>query len=159
MPVRFPHRLKMEVSSANVARRDQRAFRCGRKKENAVAFASVSGTAAVVALRLRSSRLSAPLHFSARRTADRSSSLFFTMQPSDGNFQTLGNGRNFVIHQIAFLPLNAGNGGLVENDAFDGQAASQIVLRNRRLAFQARFPNPPTDDVPARQLMSFFQNM
>jgi len=67
------------------------------------------------------------------------------MQPSDGNFQTLGNGRNFVIHQIAFLPLNAGNGGLVENDAFDGQAASQIVLRNRRLAFQARFPIDPID--------------
>ena len=40
--------------------------------ENAVAFASVSGTAAVVAFRLRSSRLSAALHFSARRTADRS---------------------------------------------------------------------------------------
>jgi hypothetical protein len=32
-------------------------------------------------------------------------------------------------------------------------------LRNRRLAFQARFPNPAADDVPARQLMSFFQNM
>jgi hypothetical protein len=32
-------------------------------------------------------------------------------------------------------------------------------LRNRRLAFQARFPNPPADDVPARQLMRFFQNM
>jgi hypothetical protein len=127
--------------------------------ENAVAFASVSGTAAVVALRLRSSRLSAPLHFSARRTADRSSQLFFTMQPSDGNFQTFGNGRDFVIHQIAFLPLNARNGSLVENDAFDSQAASQIVLRNRRLAFQARFPNPPADDVPARQLMRFFQNM
>jgi hypothetical protein len=78
--------IKNEVRSANVARHDQRAFRCGvtrarrgRKWKNAVAFASVSGTAAVVALRLRSSRLSAPLHFSARRTADRSSLLFFTM--------------------------------------------------------------------------------
>jgi len=55
-----------EAHSANTARHDQRAFRCGvtrarrgRRLENAVAFASVSGTAAVVALRLRSSRLSA----------------------------------------------------------------------------------------------------
>ena len=46
--------------------RDQRAFRCGFTRarrgyewKNAVAFASVSGTATVVALRLRSSRLSA----------------------------------------------------------------------------------------------------
>jgi len=43
------------------------------------------------------------------------------MKPGDGNFQTFGNGRNFVIHQIAFLPLNARNGSLVENDAFGGQ--------------------------------------
>ena len=99
------------------------------------------------------------LHFAARRTADRSSLLFFTMKPSDGNFQTFGNGRNFVIHQIAILTLNAGNGGLVENDALGSQAASQIVLRNRRLAFQARFPNPSANDVSARQLMRFFQNM
>jgi hypothetical protein len=74
------------------------------------------------------------LHLTARRTADRSSQLFFTMQPSDGNLQTFGNGRNFVIHQITILPLNAGNGGLIENDAFSRQAASQIILRNRRLA-------------------------
>jgi hypothetical protein len=50
----------------NEIRRDQRAFRYGftrsrrgRMMENAVAFASVSGTAAVVTFRLRSSRLSA----------------------------------------------------------------------------------------------------
>jgi hypothetical protein len=55
-----------EVCSAKVARHDQRAShspvtraRRGRKWKNAVAFASVSGTAAVVAFRLRSSRLSA----------------------------------------------------------------------------------------------------
>ena len=90
------------------------------------------------------------LHFAARRTADRSGSLFFTMKPGDGNFQTFSNGRNFVIHQIAFLPLNARNGSLVENDAFDSQAASQIVLRNRRLTFQARFPNSSANNVPAR---------
>jgi len=55
-----------EVCSAKIARRDQRALhspvtraRRGRKWKNAVAFASVSGTAAVVAFRLRSSRLSA----------------------------------------------------------------------------------------------------
>ena len=58
--------LENVVHSANVVRRDQRAFRHGftrarrgRKWKNAVAFASVSGTAAVVAFRLRSSRLSA----------------------------------------------------------------------------------------------------
>ena len=58
--------IQNEVRSANVARRDQRAFRhCftrarrGRKWKNAVAFASVSGTAAVVTFRLHSSRLSA----------------------------------------------------------------------------------------------------
>jgi len=57
---------KNEVRSANATRRDQRAFRCGvtrarrgRRMKNAVAFASVSGTAAVVAFRFRSSRLSA----------------------------------------------------------------------------------------------------
>jgi len=99
------------------------------------------------------------LHFTARRTADRSNLLFFTMKPGDGNFQTFGNRRHFVIHQIAFLPLNSGNRSLVENDAFDSQPSGQIILRNRRITFQARFPNPPADDVPARQLMSFFQNM
>jgi hypothetical protein len=56
---------KNEVLKTNAARRDQRAFRCGftrarrGRKKNTVAFASVSGTAAVVAFRLRSSRLSA----------------------------------------------------------------------------------------------------
>ena len=78
------------------------------------------------------------------------------MQPRDGNFQTLGYGRDFVIHQITILPLNARNGGLVKNDAFGGQTASQIVLRNRRPALQARLPNPPANDVSARQLMRFF---
>jgi hypothetical protein len=29
-------------------------------------------------------------------------------------------------------------------------------LRNRRLAFQARFPNPSANDVSAGQLMRFF---
>jgi len=57
---------KNEVCSAKIARRDQRAFRYASRAlvadgngKNAVAFASVSGTAAVVAFRLRSSRLSA----------------------------------------------------------------------------------------------------
>jgi hypothetical protein len=55
-----------ETHSTNTTRHDQRAFRCGvmrarrgQRLENAVALASVSGTAAVVALRLRFSRLSA----------------------------------------------------------------------------------------------------
>src|ERR1700676_5315671 len=56
------------------------------------------------------------LHFTARRTADRSSLLFFTMQPGDRNFQTFGNGRNFVIHQITLLPFNSGNCGLIQNN-------------------------------------------
>jgi hypothetical protein len=68
------------------------------------------------------------LHFSARRTADRSSLLFFTMKPGDGNFQTFGNGRNFVIHQITFLPFDSGNCGLIQNDAFGGQPSGQIIL-------------------------------
>ena len=57
---------KMKCVAQKSPRRDQRAFRHGftrarrgRKWKNAVAFASVSGTAAVVAFRLRSSRLSA----------------------------------------------------------------------------------------------------
>jgi len=41
-----------------------RALVADGRRKNAVAFASVSGTAAVVTLRLHSSRLSAPLHFS-----------------------------------------------------------------------------------------------
>jgi len=49
-----------------------RALVADGKNKTQSRCASVSGTAAVVALRLRSSRLSAPLHFSARRTADRS---------------------------------------------------------------------------------------
>jgi len=55
-----------EVRSANAARRDQRTFRCGvtrarrgRKWRTQWRCASVSGTAADVAFRLRSSRLSA----------------------------------------------------------------------------------------------------
>jgi hypothetical protein len=82
----------------------------------------------------------------------------FTMKPGDRHFQAFGNSRHFVIHQIAILPLNPRDGRLVENDAPGSQAARQIVLRNRRFAFQARFPNPPADDVPARQLMGLFQN-
>ena len=68
------------------------------------------------------------LHFSARRTADRSSLLFFTMKPGDGNFQTFGNGRNFVIHQITLLPFNSGNRSLIQNNAFGGQPSGQIIL-------------------------------
>ncbi len=77
------------------------------------------------------------------------------MKPSDGNFQTFGNGRYFVIHQITILPLNAGNGSLIENDPFGGQTASQIILGNRRLALQARLSNPSANDVSAGQLMRF----
>lgn len=96
------------------------------------------------------------LHFAARRTADRSSLLFFTMKPGDGNFQTFGNGRNFVIHQITFLPFNPRNGRLVKNDAFGRQPTREVVLRNRRLAFETCLPNPATNNVSARQLMRFF---
>jgi len=74
------------------------------------------------------------LHFTARRTADRSSQLFFTVKPGDGNFQTFGNGRHFVIHQITFLPFDSGNCGLIQNNAFGGQPSGQIILRNRGLA-------------------------
>src|SRR5208283_2233789 len=98
------------------------------------------------------------LHFSARRTADRSSLLFLTMKPSDGNFQTFGNRCHFVIHQIAILPLNPRNGRLVENDAFGRQPAREVILRNGRFAFQACLPNPSANDVSARQLMGLFQN-
>jgi len=166
MPVRFPHSSKMkciaQMSSAATNARSATASRALVADGNGKTQSRLLPSAA----RRRSLHsgsvpaVSPPaLHFAARRTADRSSRLFFTMKPGDGNFQTFGNGRNFVIHQIAFLPLNARNGSLVENDAFDSQAASQIVLRNRRLAFRARFPNPPANDVPSRQLMSFFQNM
>jgi hypothetical protein len=102
--------------------------------KNAVAFGFRRRFGEAVALRLRSSRLSAYTSLAHRRTADRSHFLFFTVQPRHRNFQAFGDGRHFVIHQITILPLNARNGRLVENDTPASQTTSEVILRNRRFA-------------------------
>ncbi len=63
---------------------------------------------------------------------DFSNSVGLSEEPSNRNLQRLGDGRHFIVHEIAGLALHAGNCGLVHGDPFSSEPSGQILLGNWR---------------------------
>jgi hypothetical protein len=68
-------------------------------------------------------------------------------QRAKRNFQRAGNCRCFIIHDVARLAFDSGNGAAVEQDSLPSQPARKVVLTDWRTRLAPRLPNSAANEI------------
>jgi hypothetical protein len=72
------------------------------------------------------------------------------------NFQRTGNCRRLIIHDVARLTFDSGNGTAVEQDSLPNQPARKVVLTDWRMRFESCLPNSLAKKISRRASLVFF---
>jgi len=76
--------------------------------------------------------------------------IFLTEKPSNRDMKTFGDGKDFVIHQIADPIFDFGNSRTIDRNTFCGETPGEVFLAKRRMK-----PSPGNADFAANNIPRF----
>ncbi len=80
------------------------------------------------------------------------------VEPSDADFQRLGKGFGFVVHDVTGAILDARYGRPVHHDTTAGEASGEVILRHWGSHLQPGFAHAKADDVARGIFSGLFQS-